>query len=113
MAKSFKQLEKEFEEFEKKLQSVNDNIDEIMDKIEHTDDPELTIYMSGAVFARSAVLAEVSALQYLRRCLSLFREFGGEVNVEEMKAKVKEAMDKVTDESPCPDDDEGDKKWLH
>lgn len=110
---TMEELREEFEQFNKKLENVNENIDEIMRKVEETEDPEVTIYMSGAVFARSAVMAEVHAVHYLKRCLALFRQFGGEVDIAEMKARVKEALDNETNESQSPDETKGEKKWLH
>lgn len=108
---SGKELLEEFLEFKKKVDNIYENVDEIMKKVSETDDPDITVYMAGVVFAKSAVIADVDAVTFLTKCMAMYKKLGGSEPTEEMKQRMKDLADKVTSESQSPDGEE--KKWLH
>lgn len=111
MSDKEKSLEEQMKEYQEKVDNIYENVDEIMAKVDETEDPDITVYMSGVVFARAAVLAEVDAITYILKCVDLYKRMGGKKPTPELLGKFKEMVDNVTDESQSPDGEE--KKWLH
>lgn len=106
-----KEMIEEFLEFKKKVDNIYENVDEIMQKVNETDDPEITAYMAGVVFAKTAVTAGIDAVTFLTKCMAIYKKLGGSEPTEEMKRQLKKLADSVTSESQSPDGEE--KKWLH
>lgn len=111
MSDEEKDLEDAMKEFQEKVDNVHENLDEIMERVDATDDPDMTAYMSGVVFARAAVVADVDAITYLLQCINIYKRVGGKQPSPELLSQFKEMMDRVTGESQSPDGE--DKKWLH